>query len=142
MPEVHSPGHARRGPRSAASSALATLERQAFEAELAALQRTNRMVETLGHRDDLGRQAWEDPATGRIHREFTLYVVRPAHRAIGPLALDGVEQASTELVETLDDLMEQGYRDAYRTFVEPVVGAVPEPRRPVAYETEEKAVEL
>jgi len=142
VPEVHNPGHARRGPRSAASSALATLERQAFEAELAALQRTNRMVETLGHRDDLGRQAWEDPATGRIHREFTLYVIRPAHRAIGPLELDGVEQASTEVVETLDDLMEQGYRDAYREFVEPVVGGAPEPKRAPQYEPEERAVEL
>ena len=28
------------------------------------------------------------------------------------------------------DLLEQGYRDAYRLFVEPVVGAAPEPRRP------------
>jgi len=69
-------------------------------------------------------------------------VVRPGRRAIGPLELDGVEDPATEVVETLDDLMEQGYRDAYRTFVEPVVGAVPEPRRPVVHEPEEKAVEL
>ena len=99
------------------------------------------MVETLGHRDDVGRQAWEDPATGRIHREFTLYVVRPARRAIGPLELDGVEDASTEVVETLDDLMEQGYEDAFRQFVEPVVGGSPEPKRAPVIEVEEK-VEL
>ena len=61
---------------------------------------------------------------------------------MGPLELDGVEDPATEVVETLDDLREQGYQDAYRMFVEPVVGAAPEPRRPVAYETEEKAVEL
>ena len=30
-------------------------------------------------------------------------------------------------LETLPDLIEQGYRDAYRLFVEPVVGAAPEP---------------
>jgi len=142
VPEAHSPGHARRGPKAAMSSALATLERQAFEAELAAVERTNRMVETLGHRDDVGRQAWEDPASGRIHRELSLYVIRPARRAIGPLELDGVEEASTEVVETLDDLLEQGYRDTYREFVEPVVGGAPEPRRAYAEEPEERAVEL
>ncbi|HET8646906.1 MAG TPA: patatin-like phospholipase family protein [Vicinamibacteria bacterium] len=142
LPEVHNPGLRRRGPRAAASSALATLERQAVETELSALERLNRAVETLGHRAEDGRRAWEDPATGRVHREFSLYVVRPPRRSVGPLELDGVEDPATEVVETLDDLMEQGYQDAYRAFVEPVVGAVPEPRRPVTYEPEEKAVEL
>ena len=142
LPDAHNPGLRRRGLRAAASSSLATLERQAIESELGALERLNRAVETLGHRAEDGRRAWEDPATGRVHREFALYVVRPARRAVGPLELDGVEDPATEVVETLDDLLEQGYRDAYRTFVEPVVGAVPEPRRPVAYEAEERAVEL
>ena len=142
LPEAHNPGLRRRGMRAANSSALATLEKQAVESELVALERLNRAVETLGHRAEDGRRAWEDPATGRVHREFALYVVRPARRAVGPLELDGVEDPATEVVETLDDMMEQGYRDAYRIFVEPVVGAVPEPRRPVAYEAEEKAVEL
>jgi hypothetical protein len=68
--------------------------------------------------------------------------VRPERRAVGPLELDGVEDPATEVVETLDDLLEQGYHDANRSFVEPVLGGVPEPRRPVAHETEEKAVEL
>jgi hypothetical protein len=142
LPETHNAGLRRRGPRAAASSTLATLERQAIESELTSLERLNRAVETLGHRAEDGRRAWEDPATGRVHREFALYVVRPPRRAVGPLELDGVEDPATEVVETLDDLMVQGYRDAYGTFVEPVVGAVPEPRRPVTYETEERAVEL
>jgi hypothetical protein len=142
LPEAHNPGLRRRGARATASAELATLERQAIEAELSSLERLNRAVETLGHRGEDGRRAWEDPATGRVHRESALYVVRPARRGVGPLELDGVEDPATEVVETLDDLVEQGYRDAYRTFVEPVVGAVPEPRRPVVYEPEEKAVEL
>jgi hypothetical protein len=142
LPETHNPGLRRRGPRAALSSALATLERQAIEADLAALERLNRAVETLGHREDDGSRAWEDPATGRVHREFALYVVRPSRRSVGPLELDGAEDPATEVVETMDDLLEQGYRDAYRAFVEPVVGAAPEPRRPVRYEPEEKAVEL
>lgn len=142
VPDTHNPGLRRRGPRAAVSSGLATLERQAVEAELAAVERLNRAVETLGHREDDGTRAWEDPATGRIHREFALYVVRPARRSVGPLELDGAEDPATEVVETLDDLIEQGYRDAYRVFVEPVVGATPEPRRAAGYEAEEKAVEL
>jgi hypothetical protein len=141
LPDTHNSGHRRRGPRAATGAALATLERQAVESELAAAERMNRMVETLGHRAEDGRRAWEDPATGRVHHEFTLYVVRPARRALGPLDLDGVEDPATEVVETLDDLVEQGYRDAYRAFVEPVVGAAPDgPRR--AVEPEERAVEL
>jgi hypothetical protein len=142
LPEVHNAGLGRRGMRAALSSSLATLERQAIEADLAGLERLNRAIETLGHRTEDGSRAWEDPATGRIHREFALYVVRPARRSVGPLDLDGAEDPATEVVETLDDLVEQGYRDAYREFVEPVVGAVPEPRRPAAFEPEEKAVEL
>jgi hypothetical protein len=142
LPDAHNPGHRRRGPRAAAGAALATLERQAVESELLAAERNNRMVETLGHRAEDGRRAWEDPATGRTHHEFTLYVVRPARRALGPLDLDGVEDPATEVVETVDDLIEQGYRDAYRTFVEPVVGAAPEGARPPVVEPEERAVEL
>lgn len=142
LPEAHNPGHRRRGPRAAAGAALATLERQAVEAELAAAERMNRMVETVGHRMEDGRRAWQDPATGRMHREFALYVIRPARRGPGPLDLDGVEDPSTEVVETLDDLLEQGYRDTYRCFVEPVVGGAPEPRQAAPVEPEERAVEL
>jgi hypothetical protein len=144
LPETHNPGHRRRGPRAASGAALATMERQAIEAELAGAERTNRMVETLGHRADDGARAWEDPATGRVYREFALYVVRPARRALGPLDLDGVEDPATEVVETLDDLMEQGYKDTYRVFVEPVVGAAPDTTtRPVApVEPTPRAVEL
>jgi hypothetical protein len=43
--------------------------------------------------------------------------------------LDGAYDPATEVQQTLADLVEQGYRDAYRQFVEPVVGAVPEQAR-------------
>ena len=36
------------------------------------------------------------------------------------------------------DLLEQGYRDAYRLFVEPVVGAAPELRAPHRGEAPER----
>jgi predicted acylesterase/phospholipase RssA len=143
VPEASAPLPRRRGPRALADGLLATLERQAVESDLRAAERISRMVETLGHRTEDGGRAWQDPATGRHYRDLALYVVRPERRALAPLDLDGSEDASTEVRETLDDLMEQGYRDAYRLFVEPVVGAVPEPRKPpVAFEREGQPVEL
>ena len=118
----------RRGARALADAVLASLERQSLEADLQVAERTNRMIETVGHHTQEGGRAWEDPATGQVLREVGLYVIRPDRRALGPLELDGAQDPTTEVKETPSDLLEQGYRDAYRLFVEPVVGAVPEPR--------------
>jgi hypothetical protein len=134
----------RRGGRALFDATLAALERQALENDLLAAERINRMVQTLGHAAEDGARAWQDPATGRVAREFALYVVRPVSRALGPLELDGEVDPATEVAQTLSDLQEQGYRDAYRLFVEPVVGAAPEPARaaPPLAETEPNEVAL
>ena len=100
------------------------------------------MIETLGHRTDDGGRAWQDPATGRLYRSVALYVIRPERRVLGPLDLDGAEDPATEVRATAADLLELGYRDAYRLFVEPVVGAVPETPRPAAADARPQAVEL
>jgi hypothetical protein len=63
-----------------------------------------------------------------MYRTLPIYVLRPERRALGPLELDGALDPASEVEETLLDLMERGYRDAYRLFVEPVLGSVPEPR--------------
>ncbi len=128
-PHSASPPPRRRGLRAAADGMLATLERQALEEDVRGAERTSRIVESLGHRMDDGSRAWQDPATGRVYRDVPVYVIRPDRRAFGPLELDGAQDPATEVLETPEDLVEQGYRDAYRMFVEPVVGAVPEPRR-------------
>jgi len=125
VPEKPSLPLRRRGPRATAEALAATLERQAVENDLGAAQRINRMVETLGHTTNEGRRAWEDPATGRQYRDFGLYVIRPERRELGPLEFDGAEHPGTEVRETAHDLLEQGYRDAYRMFIEPVLGAAP-----------------
>ena len=143
-PHSASPPPRRRGPRAAADGMLATLERQALEEDVRGAERTSRIVESLGHRMDDGSRAWQDPATGRVYRDLPVYVIRPDRRAFGPLELDGARDPATEVLETPEDLLEQGYRDAYRMFVEPVVGAVPEPRRRGAREEgiETQPVEL
>ncbi|HEX9187926.1 MAG TPA: hypothetical protein VGB87_12675, partial [Vicinamibacteria bacterium] len=55
--------------------------------------------------------------------------IRPDRRALGPMELDGASDPSTEVLQTTDDLLELGFRDAYRQFVEPVVGQSPLPQR-------------
>jgi hypothetical protein len=132
----------RRGFRASADAALAALERQAVERDLHEAARINRMVETLGHRTEDGGRAWQDPASGRVYRDFALYVVRPDRRRLGPLDLDGARHPATEVLETADDLLEQGRRDAYRLFVEPVVGAAPDADRPAADPERRQVVEL
>ncbi len=97
--------------------------------EVEETERINRIVDTLGHRTDDGGRAWEDPSSGRLFRELPLWLVRPERRSVGPAELDGARDPATEVVQTTADLLEQGYRDAYRQFVEPVVGALPLPRR-------------
>jgi hypothetical protein len=115
-----------------------------MDRDLAHAARVSRMVETLGHRTEDGGRAWQDPETGRLYRDFALYVIRPNRRRLGPLDLDGARDPTSEVEETLADLLEQGYRDAYRLFVEPVVGATaPEPPRRGIVESEEgQTVEL
>ncbi|HUG52621.1 MAG TPA: hypothetical protein VMR21_03435 [Vicinamibacteria bacterium] len=132
----------RRGPRALVDGVLAALERQAVEGDLKGTERINRMVETLGHRTDDGGRGWQDPATGRVYRSVALYVIRPDRRVLAPLDLDGSEDPATEVRATTDDLVELGYRDAYRLFVEPVVGAVPEVRPAAPAPDRPQAVEL
>jgi hypothetical protein len=119
----------RRGPRARLDALLTTLEAQALGTDVDEAERINRIVGTLGHRTDDGGRAWEDPTSGRLFRELPLWLVRPERRTLGPAELDGARDPATEVVQTTADLLEQGYRDAYRQFVEPVVGALPLPRR-------------
>jgi patatin-like phospholipase len=142
-PQEAAPPPRRRGPFALADSILAALERRAFDGDVEEAERMGRVIETVGHRTEEGGKGWQDPATGRIFREFSLYVVRPDRRVLGPLDLDGAQDPATEVVETPAELLEIGYRDAYRLFVEPVVGGAPEPKgaRPPA-EVEDQTIKL
>lgn len=128
VPERPGPLARRRGPRARLDATARALERQAAR-EVGETERLNRIVSTLGHRDDDGRGAWEDPASGRVYQEVDLWVVRPERRAVGPMEFDGTRDPATEVVQSTDDLLEQGRQDAYRQFVEPVVGQAPLPER-------------
>lgn len=127
-PAVATAAPRRRGPRALADGLLSTLERSAVDGGIRAAERINRMVETLGHRTEDGGHGWQDPASGRVYRDISLYVIRPERRVLGTLEWDGGEDPATEVLEMPEDLAEVGYRDAYRLFVEPVVGAFAEPQ--------------
>ena len=52
-----------------------------------------------------------------------LFVSRPAHNPLGPLDFSGVYDERSDRVQPLAELVDRGYQDAYRQFIEPIVGA-------------------
>ncbi len=59
-------------------------------------------------------------AADRVRRVFT---IRPAHNPIGPFDFAGGYDDRSDRRQPLAELMNRGYEDAYRQFIEPVVGA-------------------
>ncbi|HQZ40400.1 MAG TPA: hypothetical protein PLH72_15305 [Vicinamibacterales bacterium] len=57
------------------------------------------------------------------HRFHGAYVIRPVHNPIRPLDLDGIYDERSDRRHSLEELMERGYEDAYRQFIEPMLGA-------------------
>ena len=60
------------------------------------------------------------------HRFQSLYLIRPSHNPIRPFDLTGAYDEKSDRVVALEELMERGYEDAYRQFIEPVLGAAGE----------------
>jgi hypothetical protein len=70
--------------------------------------------QTAGVRDALAAaDSWFD----------RVFVIRPAHNPVGPLDLTGAFDERSDRHYAFDELIERGYEDAYRQFIEPVVGA-------------------
>ena len=57
------------------------------------------------------------------HRFHGLYVIRPSHNPIRPFDLTGAYDERSDRVQLLEELMGRGFEDAYRQFIEPVLGA-------------------
>ena len=63
-------------------------------------------------------------AVRQLHHQFHgLYVIRPSHNPVRPFDLAGAYDEKSDRVHALDELMQRGYEDAYRQFIEPVLGA-------------------
>ena len=52
-----------------------------------------------------------------------VFAIRPDHNPIGPFDFRGAYDEASDRERTLAELMQQGYDDAYRQFIEPVVAA-------------------
>jgi hypothetical protein len=63
-------------------------------------------------------------AVRHLHHRFQgLYLIRPSHNPIRPLDLIGAYDEKSDRMQSLEELMERGYEDAYRQFIEPFLGA-------------------
>jgi hypothetical protein len=81
-------------------------------------------------RGDAGDQlaAFESAGLRDVLEQFAgrfagLYVIRPEHNPLGPLDFGGVYDERSDRRYTLAELVDRGYQDAYRQFIDPVVGA-------------------
>ncbi|PYR88012.1 MAG: hypothetical protein DMF84_29925 [Acidobacteria bacterium] len=52
-----------------------------------------------------------------------LFLIRPAHNPLGPLDFGGVYDERSDRPYFLAELVDRGYEDAYRQFIDPVIAA-------------------
>jgi hypothetical protein len=57
------------------------------------------------------------------HRFRAVYQIRPGYNPVGAFDLDGAYDQRSDRHHPLGELMELGYEDAYRAFIDPVVAA-------------------
>jgi hypothetical protein len=58
----------------------------------------------------------------RLRLDF-IHVISPPHNPVGPFDVGGAYDDASDRRQELTELMQRGYEDAYRQFIEPVVGA-------------------
>jgi len=64
-----------------------------------------------------------DAIRSALARMPHLFVIRPAHNPVGPFDVGGADDRASDRRQSLAELVDRGYEDAYRQFIEPVVGA-------------------
>jgi hypothetical protein len=62
-------------------------------------------------------------AVGQGVTAGAMFEIRPTHNPVGPLDFGGAWDARSDRHHSLGELIERGYEDAYRQFIEPIVGA-------------------
>jgi hypothetical protein len=53
----------------------------------------------------------------------SVFLISPSHNPVGPFDMTGAYDEASDRRQDLHELMERAYEDAYRQFIEPVVGA-------------------
>ncbi|MGE3276166.1 MAG: patatin-like phospholipase family protein [Vicinamibacterales bacterium] len=63
----------------------------------------------------------------QVQRQFRgVYPVRPGHNPVAPFDLAGTHDVRSDRAHATSELVERGYEDAYRQFIDPIVGAAGE----------------
>jgi hypothetical protein len=75
------------------------------------------------HLSSLEAAAIRDAVLHLQHRFRAVYVIRPVHNPVGGLDLAGAYDERSDRDQTLAELIERGYADAYQSFIEPVVAS-------------------
>ena len=65
----------------------------------------------------------DDAITHAATRFSGVFVIRPAHNPVGPFQFQGTYDETSDRMRTPADLIRQGYDDANRLFVEPVLAS-------------------
>ena len=67
--------------------------------------------------------AVRDAISSRGDHFRALFPIRPHHNPVGPLDFGGCYDERSDREQTVAELVNRGYEDAYRSFIDPVVGA-------------------
>jgi hypothetical protein len=67
--------------------------------------------------------AVRDAVASQSGRFQGVFVIQPAHNPVGPFDFDGAFDERSDRFQSIEELVDRGYEDAYRQFIEPVVGA-------------------
>ena len=62
-----------------------------------------------------------DAVAARVGHFQRLFLIRPAHNPIGPLDFSGAYDDRSDPQQSVVELVDQGYQDAYRQFINPVI---------------------
>jgi len=68
-----------------------------------------------------------DAVTALFDRFSAVFQIHPEHNPLGPFEFGGTYDAASDRVVHVAELIDRGYEDAYRQFIEPVVGGTDEP---------------
>lgn len=75
------------------------------------------------HAASMEAAALRDAVRHVQHRFRAVYQIRPSYNPVGAFDLEGTYDARSDRAHSLEELMARGYEDAYRDFIEAVVGA-------------------
>jgi hypothetical protein len=66
--------------------------------------------------------AIRDAVTTHATRFDGVFLIQPAHNPVGPFDFEGAYDERSDRFQSLGELVDRGYEDAYKQFIEPVVG--------------------